>query len=746
MSQNLILDGLNPEQKRAVEYTDGPILILAGAGTGKTRTITRRVAHLVRDLRVPASKVLAITFTNKAAREMRTRIEEWVPHTGMWVGTFHATCARMLRIDADRIGRTRDFTIFDVDDRRRLLRQLIKDQSLDPKVFRPRRFENIISNWKGRSLMPIGAKAEAALMGMEEEHAATVYELYEAELAKQDALDFDDLLLKGVQLLQLDSDSTRRWVEKFEHILVDEYQDTNDLQYKFVKLLAQGTKHVAVCGDPDQSIYRWRGADISNILDFERDFPGAEIVRLEQNYRSVGNVLLAAQTVIKNNSSRKEKDLITNREAGEKLLLSEGADEETEARQMVQQVERWLEGGIRMSEVAIFYRTNACSRSLEAALTRMQIPYQVVGGQAFFERREVKDLLAFSRLLVNPKDDMSFQRAVNVPPRGVGETTLQRLRGRATGMGISLLAAIMQPEVRDSMRGPAKKGLGKFLWILDKGREELKSAERTLQVLCDVTGYRRFAESLDGAEDVDRGENLDELIAFAAEYDHRENGGLRGFLEEISLLVDTDRWAEHVERVSLMTVHAAKGLEFDCVGVVGLEEGLFPHVRSFDDPEGLEEERRLFYVALTRARLELCLSHSRMRFRTASPGPQASSRFLDELPKEVVIGGGKSYSSRAHSTSSGSSGGFASGFFSDSTVESCLPSARGVEVDASAGFESSAESEFQEGDWVDHRVFGNGTVQRILGEGVNQRITVLFENTDEERTLMLAYAMLEKLE
>lgn len=736
MSVSGLLSELNPAQQQAVEHVDGPLLILAGAGTGKTRTITRRVAHLVLNRGVAPSRVLAITFTNKAAGEMRNRIATWVPHTGMWVGTFHATCARMLRMQPEPIGRTRDFTIIDIDDRRKLLRQLIKDQGWDPQVFRPRKFEGLISGWKQRRLVPASAQEQASMYGMEEERCAIVYGKYESALARQDCLDFDDLLWKGLLLIEQDEKGMRQWVDRFEHVVVDEYQDTNEIQYEMVKKLSKTTRNLAVCGDPDQSIYRWRGADIENILRFDKDYPDATVVRLEQNYRSVGNVLKAAQHVIANNISRKEKDLITNREDGPPLGLTDGHDEEHEANQVSIKVAAWVRNGTPAKEVAVFYRTNSCSRSLEAAFTRLQIPYQIVGGLSFFERREIKDLVAYARLVVNPKDDVALQRVINVPPRGIGTTTLDRIRAYSNEHVEPMLISIQREEVRSAIRGPGKKGVLKFLSIYDKIRVEARKAEIALRTIIDRTGYRRFAEALDTTEDVDRGENIEELLAFAAEYDSREEGGLRGFLEEISLLTDVDRWKEGAERVSLMTVHAAKGLEFDRVAVVGLEEGLFPHARSFEDPEGLEEERRLFYVALTRAREELLLSHCRMRFRTGAPGPTTPSRFLQELPSEVlpdrVIAHelGDVSSTRIHFTRGGGSdrGGFTFG----------APSAQEEE-------EVEEGTDLEVDDLVVHPVFGEGCVVRIQGTGVNSRIIVEFERTGEQRTLLMAYSMLEKL-
>ncbi len=712
-----ILEGLNPAQNEAVNHFDGPLLILAGAGTGKTRTITRRVAHLVLNQQVPPGRILAITFTNKAAKEMRNRIAEWVPHTGIWVGTFHATCARMLRQDAEVVGRTRNFSIMDVDDRRKMLRQIIKDQGWDLTVYKPRKIEQFISSWKQKSMGPEAAGEEASLFGLELERAALVYGEYEKQLAKSDGLDFDDLLLKGLELIKRDAVGARRWVDRFEHILVDEYQDTNDLQYNFVKLLSEAHKNLAVCGDPDQSIYRWRGADIGNILRFEQDFPGTRTIRLEQNYRSVGNVLKAAQHVIRNNRSRKEKELFTDREDGPALIMQDAPTEDAEAEAVARTVARWVQEKTPLREIAVFYRTNASSRALEAAFTRVQVPYQVVGGLSFFERREIKDMMAYARLLINPRDEVSALRVINTPPRGIGETSIGRIRAAAQEHEESVLHVLRRDEVRTALRGPAKKGALNFLKVVFDAQDKVESAEMALRTLMDRTGYRRFADSLTATEDVDRGENLDELLAFAAEYDAREGGGLRGFMEEISLLTDVDRWEDEAERISLMTVHAAKGLEFDRVAVVGLEEGLFPHARSFEEDEGLEEERRLFYVALTRAREELSLSHSRMRFRTGFPGPQSPSRFLDELPESVLPD---------HQ-------------FSQDLAE------QHFDEDRWEDGEEAEDETLRPGDLVSHRVFGEGTVQRVLGSGINQRLVVLFDETQQERTLLSAYAMLEKL-
>ena len=722
-----ILTGLNPEQERAVTHPGGPLLILAGAGTGKTRTITRRVAWLAEAQGVPASRILAITFTNKAAGEMKQRIQAWVPSTGMWVGTFHAVCARMLRMDPEPVGRTRDFTIYDVDDRRRTLRQLIKDEGWDPQVFRPARFEAIISAWKQRRMGPEAARDETRFHGMEEERAAVVYARYEDVLKRSDALDFDDLLWKGLMLVEHDERNARRWVDRFLHVVVDEYQDTNALQYELVKRLAAGTRNLAVCGDPDQSIYSWRGADIQNILRFDQDYPDATLVRLERNYRSVGNVLFAAQAVIRNNRSRKEKDLRTEREDGPPLVVVDAADEEDEAMQVAGRVHRWVAEGTSPREIAVFYRTNACSRALEAAFTRLQIPYQIVGGLGFFERREIKDLLAYARVAVNPRDDAACARVVNVPPRGIGATTQERVRSVASEHDEPLLHAYRREDVRASLRGPARKGVAAFLALLDEVRERQHSAEGALRAVLERSGYLQWVETLDATEDVDRSENVDELLAFAHEYDHREQGGLRGFLEEIALLSEVDRWEEDAERISLMTIHAAKGLEFDRVAVVGLEEGLFPHARALEDgPDGLEEERRLFYVALTRAREELHLSHCRMRYRTGAPGPQSPSRFLEELPEEVLEGGGAVRQVRRPLT------GLVAG----------LPEAPSS---IEAEFEEAEDAPYAPGDRVDHRVFGTGTVVRVLGEGMDQRIVVHFDESDAERTLLLAWSMLERL-
>jgi DNA helicase-2/ATP-dependent DNA helicase PcrA len=704
-----ILEGLNPEQQRAAIHGDGPVLILAGAGTGKTRTITRRVAHLVRNNGLSPNRLLAITFTNKAAREMRYRIREWVPDTGMWVGTFHATCARMLRMQPEPVGRTQNFTIIDEEDRKKLIRQIIKDLGWDTMVYKPRAFQTAISDWKRRRMGAESAAEESALYGLREERAAQVYASYSKAMDKQDSLDFDDLLVKGLELVEWDARGPRRWAQAWDHVLVDEYQDTNDLQYQFVKLLSAASGNLAVCGDPDQSIYSWRGADIRNILRFEDDFPGAEVIRLERNYRSVGNVLRAAQSVITNNRARKEKDLFTELEAGEPLTLADSPDEEMEALSVAGRVREWVAAGTPAKEVAVFYRTNACSRALEGAFTRVQIPYQVVGGLSFFERREIKDLLAYGRILVNPKDDVSTVRIINVPPRGIGLKTIDRVRTAAGDFDESVLKVLRRPDVREALGTRAKKATTSFLGLISRLGDNLNSAEETLRAIIDRTGYRRFAETLGDTEDVDRLENVDELLAFAAEYDERQGSGLRGFLEEVSLLTDQDRWEEGAQRVSLMTVHAAKGLEFDRVAVVGLEEGLFPHLRALDDPDGLEEERRLFYVALTRARLEIFLSYSRMRFRTGAPGPQSPSRFLDEIPPDLLEG---------------------------ETLAEALP-------DQSL---EHGEGVFSEFDKVRHDTFGVGQVLKVLGRGINQRVVVRFEGERDSRQLLVTYAPLERID
>lgn len=648
---------------------------------------------------------------------MKNRIAAFVPHTGMWVGTFHAICARMLRIQPEPIGRSRNFSIIDVDDRRKLLRRLIKDAGFDPQIYRPRKFEGIISTWKQNRLSPQDLNDEP-VYGREAEICAQIYAKYEHCLAQQDCLDFDDLLWKGLLLLKHDAQQPQpRWLKMFDHVLVDEYQDTNQVQFEIVSLLSQATKNLAVCGDPDQSIYRWRGADISNILNFERDFPNAKIVRLEQNYRSVANILKAAQNVIEQNQERYEKGLTTVQEDGEPILLCDAYDEEREADMVAMQVARWIDNGTAAKEVAVFYRTNACSRSLEQAFTRLQIPYQMIGGLSFFERKEIKDLISYARLVVNPRDDVAFERIVNIPPRGIGATSVSRLRQQAADNNEPMLTTIKRDDVRAAIRGTAKKGVLKFLSIYDNINQQVTSAEITLRNIVERTGYRRYADKLEATEDVDRLANIDELLAFAAEYDGREEGGIHGFLQEISLLTDTNRWDTTAEKVSLMTIHTAKGLEFDRVAVVANEEGLFPHARSFEDPDGLEEERRLFYVALTRARKEIMLTHAKVRYRTGAPGPTSPSRFLQEIPQDLLP---------------------EAAFAAELNDVDVFPSRSSVETD-DEGVEIAV------GDEVRHPVFGDGCVERIQGVGANARIIVEFYETSEQRTLLMAYSMLDKL-
>ncbi|MFT7517647.1 MAG: DNA helicase-2/ATP-dependent DNA helicase PcrA, partial [Myxococcota bacterium] len=443
----------------------------------------------------------------------------------------------------------------------------------------------------------------------------------------------------------------------------------------------------------------------------------AKVVRLEQNYRSVGNILKAAQHVIEQNEDRYEKGLTTDQEDGAPILLTDAYDEQREADTVAMQIARWVDAGTSAKEIAVFYRTNACSRSLEQAFTRLQIPYQMIGGLSFFERKEIKDLIAFARLVVNPRDDVAFERIINMPPRGIGATSVARLREQATANNEPMLTTIKRDEVRAAIRGTAKKGVLKFLSIYDNINQQTTSAEITLRNVVERTGYRRYADKLEATEDVDRLANIDELLAFAAEYDTREEGGIHGFLQEISLLTDTNRWDTEAEKVSLMTIHSAKGLEFDRVAVIGNEEGLFPHARSFEDPEGLEEERRLFYVALTRARKEIMLTHAKVRYRTGAPGPTSPSRFLQEIPAAVLPE--TAFASELADVSSFSS-----------------------RSDAAPEDEASA---IIVGDEVRHPVFGDGCVERIQGTGVNARIVVEFYESAEQRTLLMAYSMLEKL-
>ena len=633
---------LNPEQQAAVEHGDGPLLILAGAGSGKTRVLTSRVARLVAETGVPPRRILAVTFTNKAAGVMRDRIAEQLGEEprGLWVGTFHSICARLLRREGDRLPRGAHFTIYDEDDARRALKQAMEEVDLDPARWAPNALRARVSDAKNALVGPDEYGTQA--FDLMSRAVATVYPAYEKVLVRSNAYDFDDLLLHTVRLLEDHEDVGDRYAERFLHVLVDEYQDTNHAQYRIVRRFAQGHGNVCVVGDDDQSIYGWRGADVSNILDFERDFAGAAVVRLEENYRSTPAILEVANEVIANNRSRKEKRLRTTRPAGEPVTLRQFTDERAEASWVVGQIEQG-EGGYRPDQAVILYRTNAQSRPFEDALRRARLPYRIVGGVRFYERREIKDVFAYLQLVVNPADEAAFVRAVSWPRRGVGSVTLERLRADAMASGQSLLVAAETASDIPGIPPAGANALRDFAAGIS-ALSELSAGANTEEVIRECIRSFGLVQALELEDDgADRIANLTELLAAASAFDSTEvedaaegASELELYLQSAALRADIDDYNDRAPGVTLMTLHNAKGLEFPVVFVVGLEDGLFPLSRAMETTEELEEERRLFYVGVTRAEDRLFLTHAQRRWRYGDEQRSAPSQFLAELPDGPV--------------------------------------------------------------------------------------------------------------
>jgi DNA helicase-2/ATP-dependent DNA helicase PcrA len=634
-----LLEGLNPAQRRAVAHSRGPLLVLAGAGSGKTRVLTHRIARLIRDEGVAPWRVLAITFTNRAAGEMRERLRTLTGEAGadIWAGTFHSTCVRILRRDAAGVGYERGFSIYDDGDQQRMIRACSDDEEVDAKRFPPRAVLGRISDAKNRLLDPDAFAAETE--SFFDDTVARVYRRYHDRMRAAQAMDFDDLLMLGVTLLERDEGARARWAGRFEHVLVDEYQDTNHAQYRLVRVLAAPQDNVMVVGDDDQGIYSWRGADSRNILGFERDYPDATVVTLEQNYRSTQTILSAANAVVARNHARRPKNLWTDRGAGDPIVVAALADEYEEGRFVLGEIERALAGGLSRGDVAVFYRTHAQSRVVEDTLVRSGIPYQVIGGPRFYERAEVRDLLAWLRAAVNGDDEVGFARLVAAPRRGVGPGCVQRVRDFAAGSGVTLAhAALDADRVPGLQRGQrrALRDAGAVLAEIAHGAASGTPVDELVERALEGSGLRAALEAEDTIESRGRLENLEELVRVAAEHQARaEEPGLAAFLEEVALYADADDIADDEGRVTLMTLHNAKGLEFDTVLITGMEEGLFPHARS-DTPEALEEERRLCYVGLTRARRRLVLTHPHSRAMRGGRDYRVPSRFLGELPVELL--------------------------------------------------------------------------------------------------------------
>jgi len=719
-----LLDDLNPAQREAVTIGDGPVLVLAGAGSGKTRVIAYRIAWLIGEQRVSPRNVLAVTFTNKAAGEMARRVEALLAPIGLrapLIGTFHSVCVRILRQHGRHIGLPSHFTIFDEDDRQALVKECMKEGDLAERSFTPSVVGHRISYLKNQ-MTPV-ADALRDARGPWDKKVALVYSRYEKRLRETGGVDFDDLLLLTVRLLSEVPEVLAWYRGLWRHVLVDEYQDTNRAQYRIIRLLTSEHRNVLVVGDPDQSVYRWRGADIRNILDFEDDYPGTKVIRLEQNYRSTQRILSVASAVIANNVQRKDKTLWTENPEGERARLYRAWDEHEEANFVAQTVLGVRGEGIGWDGVAVFYRTNAQSRVLEDALRRARIPYVIVGGVRFYERREIKDTLAYLRLLVNPTDDIAFRRAVQAPSRGIGPTSQARLDEVAAQQGRSLLAVAAEPPA--DLRGKPKAALEEFARLvarLTEARGTLPPPALIDRVL-DDSGYREALKQERAPETEGRLENLEELVAAAEEYTNgTDDATLEGFLDSVALLGDVDELKEGDSRVTLMTLHSAKGLEFPVVFLTGLEEGVFPHARSMEDRAEVEEERRLCYVGITRARQRLFLTwavHRRAHgYEACEP-----SRFLREMPEEQIM----SVNTRREPPSP-------------------PPSAARFAEEAQPYGASTDDEDlpFRVGAKVRHARWGEGMVVGVEKEGAETLVTVRFASVGRKR-LSLQYAHLEEL-
>ena len=637
ITQEQIFGPLNVAQRAAVAQIEGPLLILAGPGSGKTRVITHRIANIIAH-GAPSDSIVALTFTNKAAQEMKNRVRKLAPGSYVWTGTFHKFCARMLRSHAPMVGLTENFTIYDSGDSRKVMKQAIENANVDLRHYSPNTLANEISNVKnnavsvGRFQGRPGHALDAII--------AKVFPEYQKLLREANAVDFDDLLLHAVDLLRDNPELRQSYDQQYQYMMVDEYQDTNLTQYQLIRLLNHSIQNLGVTGDPDQSIYGWRGANLNNILGFERDYPEVNVVRLEQNYRSTKSILAVADQLISNNVRRKEKKLFTENDEGQPTRLVTYPSPKDEAEDMADSIAlAWQQGTRRPNDYAILYRTNRLSRTIEHALRAAGVPYQIVNGHEFYQRKEIKDVLGYLHLLNNPKDNVAFERIVNTPPRKIGKVTLNRLRAYAQDNGGCMLDAARDVAQIDSISKAPSTKITQFVEMIDRISEAAHElVEDVIKRILEETGYREWL-TLDGSEEGhERAGNVDELQVAASEFDrdHPEDGGLEAYLEQASLVADTDVFDETAEYVTLMTLHAAKGLEFPCVYIVGLEDGMLPHERSSNDDDQLEEERRLLFVGITRAEQELQLSRCQNRFRRGSYWPCIASRFLMELPREQM--------------------------------------------------------------------------------------------------------------
>jgi len=731
-----ILEGLNKQQKEAVLHTEGPLLILAGAGSGKTRVLTHRIAYIIREKGVYPGNILAITFTNKAAREMKERIEALLGDMaeGIWVGTFHSVCLRMLRKDIEKIGFNNNFVIFDTDDQQRLIKDCLKELNLNEKNFPPKMVLDIIGKAKDEMIEPEAySKINASDYRLSK--VARIYELYQKKLKSNNAVDFDDIILHTIRLLLDNPPVLEYYHRKFKYILVDEYQDTNTAQYALISLLAQGNRNLCVVGDDDQCIYRWRGANIRNILDFEKEFDDCKVIKLEQNYRSTQNILEAANNVIRNNGGRKSKRLWTENAKGSRLQYFQGGNEHEEAMFIANEIKRLVgRGDKKYRDIAVLYRMNAQSRVLEDIFMTEGIPYRIYGGLRFYDRKEIKDVIGYLRLIQNSSDDMALKRIINTPRRGIGNTTVDTAGSIASERGCSIFSVIsMSEEIPELQR--ASKKLQDFVSMINRFKmlAETVSIPELIDEVIEKSGLLGELKEEGTEEANSRIENIKEFRSIALEFEEQsEERGLEAFLSQISLVSDIDDYEEESDCISMMTLHSAKGLEFPVVFIPGMEEGVFPGYRSMSDESELEEERRLCYVGITRAQELLYLTNTKCRTLFGNTSYNRPSRFIDEIPDDLLDGkdifGAEepaAYMPRQYSSS------YASVLNSKPKLNNTVNAGSGVD-------------RFDVGDLVVHKKFGIGTVTATEGEGENLKLEIRFKNAGMKR-LMAAYANLTKV-
>ncbi len=728
---NSLVKNMNTEQSEAVRTTEGPLLIMAGAGSGKTRVLTHRIAYLLDEKDVSPYNILAITFTNKAAKEMKARVEQLVGEEAqvIWMSTFHSMCVRILRRDADRIGIERNFTIIDPTDQKSVIKDVLKNENIDSKRFEPRMFIGAISNLKNELKTPEDAQNEAN--DYHSQMVATVYKGYQRQLSRNEALDFDDLIMTTINLFERVPEALEYYQNKFQYIHVDEYQDTNKAQYTLIKLLANKFKNLCVVGDSDQSIYGWRGADIQNILSFEEDYPNAKTIFLEQNYRSTKTILNAANEVIKNNTERKPKGLWTANTGGDKINYYEATTERDEAEYVVKEIMKHQRNGKKYSDMAILYRTNAQSRVLEETFMKSNIPYTMVGGQKFYDRKEIKDLLSYLRVIANSNDDISLQRIINVPKRGVGPSSVEKIQTYAVQNNISMFDALGEVDFIGLSKKVTQECISFYEMIqnLIKEQEFLEISEIVEEVLV-KSGYRDMLDREQTLESRSRLENLDEFMSVPKDYEENtplEEQSLINFLTDLSLVADIDE-ADTESRVTLMTMHSAKGLEFPIVFIMGMEESLFPHIRAIksDDDHEMEEERRICYVAITRAEETLYITNATTRMLFGRSQSNMPSRFLKEIPEDLM---------ESHS---------------GSKRQTIQPKAkptqkRGFSKRTTSSKKQVTSSDWKVGDKVTHKAWGEGMVSNVNEKNGSVELDIIFKSEGPKR-LLAQFAPIEKKE